>query len=453
MFTVRGRKLKDASGGSGRIRKVLGASLLALFSGVAVHAGEDSLLPIAFGKILFYPSVGFSYAQEENVQRSSEDDPVAPPVSSSVKDIRPMLRFEAPFQRSSTTLSYSPKFRDYGAAELSDAGGTSHYLDFVEQIRITPSFRLNLQDNYLRGITELYEVDPGGELRFGRQPFRQNSAGAAFSLEMGPRQSAEMGGSVSTTRFDATSESDVIYNYRSEGLGARYLLAVGPDTRLFLAVDWRSDSQDRSLEEGGALADYRTRSVGLGLRRGSGSNQTGELRMSYAVIDFPEDPEKRFQGITLEGDLARRLGATVQVALRLNRGPRPSFFNVNSFYLNEMVEVGYSHEIGQRLRVQLIGGFQDNSYPEPVDPAFDPVLSPSEGIRRKDRIRSGTARILCHVARGMELQLEYQLGSARSNMVAERLVQEGAGDPTMIEYRIFDYDYSAVTTSLIVGWQ
>ena len=41
-----------------------------------------------------------------------------PVIASSVQDIRPMLRFEAPFQRSFTTLAYSAKFRDYGAEEL-----------------------------------------------------------------------------------------------------------------------------------------------------------------------------------------------------------------------------------------------------------------------------------------------------------------------------------------------
>ena len=436
-------KLKDADSSGSHVRKVLGSFLLALFCGTVVRAGEDSLLPIQLGKILFYPSANFSYALEDNVERSNGDNPLIPVIASSVQDIRPTLRFQAPFQRSLTTLAYSAKFRDYGAKELKNASGTSQYLDFTELYQVTPSLRLNLQDNFLDGITELYEIDPGGELRFGTQPFRSNSALAALSLEMGPIQSVEVGGNLINTRFDATSKSQPVFDSRSEGLGARYLLAIGPDNRLFLAADWQYDSQDRGMTQIGG-ADYRTRSVGLGLRRVTGPALNSELRASYAVVDFPDDPGKHFQGITAEGNLSRPLGVTAQLALRLNRGPATSFFNENSFYLNEMMEIIYSQQIGQRFRVQLTGGFQHNSYPEPVDSSLDPYLSPSEGTRRRDDLRGGTARLVYHVGRAMDLQLEYRRDRARSNIVAEN---EG------VEYKIFDFDYESLTTSLIVGWQ
>jgi hypothetical protein len=436
-------KLRDAGSSRSLVRKVLGAFLLALFCGTVVRAGEDPLLPIQLGKILFYPSASFSYALEDNVERSNGDNPLTPVIASSVQDIRPTLRFEAPFQRSTTTLAYSAKFRDYGAKELKNASGTSQYLDFTELYKITPSLRLNLQDNFLDGITELQEIDPGGELRFGTQPFRSNSAQAVLSLEMGPIQSVEVGGNLLNTRFDAISESQPAFESRSEGLGTRYLLAIGPDNRLFVAADWQYDSQDRGTRQI-EPADYRTRSVGLGFRRDAGPVLSSELRVSYAVVDFPDDPGKHFQGITAEGNLGRPLGVTAQVTLMLYRGPRTSFFNVNSFYLNEMMEIGYSQEIGQRFRVQLTGGFQHNSYPEPVDSSLESYLSPSEGTRRRDDLRGGAARLIYHVGRAMDLRLEYRRDRARSNIVAESL-----GVP----YKIFDYDYESVTTSLIVGWQ
>jgi len=437
-------KLKDGGSSRRHVRKILGSFLLALFCGTVVRGGEDSLFPIEMGKILFYPSANFSYAHEDNVKRTSGDRPV---IASSVQDIRPTLRFEAPFRRSFTTLAYSAKFRDYGADELKNASGTSHYLDFTQQYQITPSLRLNLQDNFLRGITELQELDPAGELRFGIQPFRSNSAHAALSLEMGPIQSVEVAGNLSATRFDATSESDLLPNFRSEGLLARYLVAIGPNNRLFLSADWQSASQNRRVVDIESM-DYRTRSFGLGLRRGAEPGLTSELLVSYSVIDFPGEEGEPFRGITAEGNLGIQLGATAHVELKMKRGPRPSFFNANSFYLNEMMEIGYSQEIGQRLRMLMNVSAQNNSYSEPIRIVdLYAYLVPSDGIRRIDHLRGGTARLVYHVGRAMDLQLEYRRDRARSNIVAEGA--ESAG----VQYKILNYDYESLTTSLIVGWQ
>ncbi len=427
----------------GHVRGVLGSLLLALFCGTVVQGGEDSLLPIELGKILFYPSASFSYSHEDNVEKASAEDPLRPVLASSVEDISPMLRFEAPFRRSFTTLSYSAKFRDYGADELKAASGTSHDFDFTHQFQVTPSLRLSLQDSFLRGITELRELDPGGELRFGVQPFRSNTAHAALSMEMGPRQSAEVAGNLSATRFDETGQEIFIPNYRSEGLLARYGVVLGPGYGLFLAADWQSASQDRrSLDVG--PTDYRTRSVGLGLRRSAASGLESELLVSYAILDATEG-EEPFRGITTEGNVGVKLGSAARLALKLKRGPRPSFFNANSFYINEMIGISYSQEIGQRLRLttQVFG--QHNSYPDPVLVTdYYEYLAPSEGIRRRDRLRGGALSLVYHAARALDLQLEYRRDRVRSNIAAESLG---------VEYKIFNYDSESFVTSLIVGWQ
>lgn len=455
-------KLKDRGSSRGHVRKVLGWFLLALFCGTVGRAGEDSLSPIEMGKILFYPSADLSYALQDNVERRNEDDPLLPVIASSVQDIRPKLRFEAPFLQSFTTLAYSAKIRDYGAEALKDASGTSHYFDFTHQYQVTPSLRLALQDNFLRGITELMELAPGDELRFGIQPFRSNSAMAGLSLEMGPVHSVEVAGTLNTTRFDATEQSGLVSSMRAEGLLARYLVTTGPSNQIYLAADWQSSSQKRkvmTIEP----TDYRTRSAGLGMRRGVAPGLTSALRVSYAVVDFPDEEKDPYQGITAEGELGMQMGTSARVSLKLGRGPRTSFFNMNSFYLNEMLEVAYSHEIGQRLRMLMSLRGQDNSYPEPVrvhvgspdeeiydqnptDGVLDvyAYLLPSEGIRRRDHVRGGAVRFIYHVGRAMDLQLEYRRDRARSNMVA---VQDG------FEYKIFNYDSESLTTSLIVGWQ
>ena len=292
------------------------------------------------------------------------------------------------------------------------------------------------------------------------QPFRSNNALAALSLEMGPIQSVEVAGSLSTTRFDATSESDLVSNFRSEGLLARYLLAIGPNNRLFLAADWQSASQNRTVVNI-EPTDYRTRSVGLGMRRGAEPGLTSELRVSYAVVDFPDEEGEPFRGITAEGNLglpagghgargaeaeARAADLLLQYELflpqrddgdRLQPGDRSAPPDADERGWPDTIPIP-SRSVSGHLRTRR------STIESGRNPGRYAYLVPSEGTRRRDHLRGGAVRLVYHVGRAMDLQLEYRRDRARSNIVAE-----SAG----VQYKIFDYDYESLTTSLIVGWQ
>jgi hypothetical protein len=204
------------------------------------------------------------------------------------------------------------------------------------------------------------------------------------------------------------------------------------------------------------------------MRRAVSLDQINELRVSYAVVDFPEDPGESFRGITLEGNLAYTVGTFSQVSLKMKRGPQTSFFNSSSFYLNEMMELGYNQPIGQRLSVQLSGVFQRNSYPDEVrvlasqeerDAGYDSDgngyldayewLIPSEGLLRKDRLQSGSLGLLCRLGRAMDFRVTYEQGRSHSNIVAQYVDSRG----NSYDYSIFNYDYRMLTASLTIGWQ
>ena len=161
-----------------------------------------------------------------------------------------------------------------------------------------------------------------------------------------------------------------------------------------------------------------------------------------------------------DGEINKRLGAETVLAVKLRRKPQTSYFNSNVFYINEMLELGFQRELGQRIQVQIAAGFQHNSYPAPVrvtvepgEKAFDQnqdgildayaYLVPSEGIRRKDRLEGESLKLLIKLGRPLALDVGVSRSSVRSNIVAE-----SNGD----RYQIFNYDYMAVTANLNVGW-
>jgi Putative beta-barrel porin 2 len=433
--------------------------LLTLLSSTAVPGQEDKLLPIQLGRFFLYPSVGFAYLYESNVQRANQEDPNLPQISSSSQDLRPAFRIELPFEQSSMSLQYAARIREYRASQLQDASGTSHYVDFGGRFQMAQSFRLDVADHYLKGISELQKIDPGGELRFGAQPFRSNDADAVLTYQMDPIHSVEAGANVSEVRFDATDSSGIAYASHSNGFYARYLVGTNPETQYLFSADWRGSSQSRSSVDI-APGEYVSRSLGIGMRRRTGPDTASEVRLGYGTVNSPGSSLQSFKGIMAEGDINRRLGALTTLTVKLRRTAQTSYFNTNVYYINEMLGLGFERELGRRIRIQMAAAFQHNSYPAPVqvqvepgEEAFDQnqdgildayaYLVPSEGIRRKDRLEGESLKVLIKLGRPLGLEVGMSRSHARSNILAEY---------NGIRYRIFNYDYQAVTASFIVGW-
>ncbi len=448
---------------------------LTILGELGARAQEDTLLPIHLGRVVFSPSMGYSFGVEDNVERTNADYPLLPPLSSPIQDFRPTFRFEFPFERSDMTLSYSARMRQYGSPELSGASGTNHYLDFAGRVQVTPSLRLDVEEHYLKGISEIQELQnlsPGlvNEVRFSTRPYEDNRALAWLTLSLGAVQSLEVGGVVDATRIMEMDVFGTSFDTSSRDLFARYLVSTGPDFQLYGTTEYQSVSQTR-LNLPISPSDYRTRSVGAGFRRQKEQGLTSDLQVSYAVTDFPNGGGVPYSGISVEGDLGRRVGVAGLLGLKLHQGPYTSFFNTNAFYVNQTIGIAYREDIGSRFRVSLAGSLQDNQYPEPVrvhvsgpDEEQFPhdengvllayaYLLPSDGMKRKDRIHSGSVKLLWHLGRPLNLELGYRQDSARSNIIAE--MRQDPADPNspMVRFRIFDYDSSIWTATLIFGWQ
>jgi len=407
--------------------------------------GQD-LRPISFGRILFYPSLTLSYLSDDNVTRTNRDDPTFGQISSDVRGIRPAFRFDLPFKQSFIQLGYRAQFSTYGSPALSDASGLSHLADLTTRFQITPGIRLHVNDHLVRGITELLEVDRGGELRFGTHPFTTQNARATLVVELGATQSVEAEETLDTTHFEPGANADFLYDYKSSGLSLRYLLASGPENQVFVSVGQEEVNQNRGVLQI-IPTDFRRRSVGGGFRRKMTTDLTNEIFLGYEHTQFPGSRGTPFKGLTVRGSLSRPLTDTARVGVELNRSPRVSFFNVNAYYISEMARLDYQQKVGRRIALQFEGNFQNNVYPEPVDPDIDPAfayLDPSRGKNRRDLVRGESMTLSYSLMRGMQIELAYRRDRGRSNLTA--VGSRG-------QYDIFDYNSQGTALYLTVGWQ
>ena len=211
-----------------RCARTGGWILMAALGCSEIALAEEPLRPIALGRLLVYPSAVASLTRDDNVFRANQEDPGLGVIANSSTGIRPTLRFELPLQKSSIKLAYSAQYLKYSAPELDNTSRLSQYLELDSRFQLTSTLRIQAQEHWVRGVTGLREVDPGGELRFGTRPFRVENSGAALSLDTGAMQSIMLGGRLEKTRFDSGGDRQPLFNLDREELYSRYVVSTGP---------------------------------------------------------------------------------------------------------------------------------------------------------------------------------------------------------------------------------
>ena len=419
-------------------------------SGASQVSAQERLLPIRLGRVQFFPSLGISAEQQDNVEKLNEDDPIVGPVNSGIRVLSPQLRFELPLARSRARLAYRGDFREYSADILKDLGGASHYLEFMGHFEVGRMMRIDVGDRYLDGITGLLNTAPGGEYRYTTQPIESNDLRLAMAFRLGPIQSIELGGSNGKSHFLNTQSSDptatFFYDFESQSWFAHYVFDSGAGSSIYASVDNQDIRQEQELVNN----EYRTRSLGVGYRRATTRDLSSEVRISYSHTDFLEGFGTPFRGLTYEGDLNAALSSGNLLQVRFRRAPQLSFFNVSAYYLNEMGEVAYMHPLGRTVILAAQVNFQYNVYSEEVhvsepglNGAFD-YLAPSEGERRRDKIWTTALTVTWKLNRSVDLTAGYRGQKARSNIVADTL-------GTL--YDIYSYDSHGIILATVIGWQ
>jgi len=420
------------------LRRLSGV-LMVMAAGVPVAIGQERLLPIRLGRFLFSPSLVVSNSWENNVERVNEDQEPLGPIDSEVTAIRPILRFDFPYEKSFARLVYRGDFREYSAAALSDLGGASHLLEFVGHFEAARVFRLDVEEHYLNGITGLLNEAPGGEFRYVTQPLETWETRLAMDFDLSPTHSLEIGGIRSDTTFEQSATSEFFQNLSTRSLFLRYVLDRGPASEIYGSAEMQSVQQEGDLLF--RPADYRVRSLGVGFRRATSKDLSSEAEVSYSATKFTEGSGTPFRGLTLDAQLVLSPAPGNVMQVRLRRAPLPSFFDVSPYYLNEAVEVEYMRPLGRAFGLQVLLGVRRNRYSDPVSGAG--ILSPSKGERREDFITGGTVSLGWHVNRAAAVSLAYRAVKSRSNIVAE-----GADGP----YDIYDNRSDGVVLTVTGGW-
>jgi hypothetical protein len=439
---------------------------LTIAASASLASAQERLLPIQLGSVRFYPSVILATAWEDNVERVNEDDPLVSPVPSLVRGVRPVLRFDLPLhEKNFVGAAYRGDYRSYSAEELKDIGGTSHFVDLVGHFEAPTRFRLDAEQHFVDGISELLSTYPGGEFRYTTQPLKTRESKLGFALDIGPIQSIEVGGWQSQTKFQQSATSRFFSDFRQQNYFLHYVFSEGPQSKIYFSADVQKVEQTRTdllLQPD----DYRTRSVGVGFRRANNRDVSSDFRMAYSATDFKEGGlGTPFRGVTFEANLNFLLSVSGQAQVKLRRGPMPSFFNVSAYLINETAELNYRYALGRSVGMQLFLGWQRNTFSEPVQVRVEspsealldvnPVdgiidayyyLLPSEGETRRDYLAAAGLTVVWHMSRAIDLSAGYLIQRSKSNIEGLNPV---SGDP----YNIYQYNAEAFTVAAILGWQ
>jgi len=316
---------------------------------------------IPAGHLLLYPSLSIDYRQDSNIFYLNSSTANGAILSSGVVLIKPRILVDLPLGESRIRWSYSPAFRDYTNASVTQSNRVSHFFDFEAALKPTSSLSIVVKDHLVRGTSELREVDPGGETTFGLVPFLLQEPEVDFTMDLGGRQGVSLIPRYTSVRFsDAGTAS--FFDYRRRGLETRYNYKTSPASVLYGFVNFEATDEQR---EQGSLQNVTssTRAIGVGLRRTVNQILVTSLSGGYLTLNFKGAGINDYSGPVLEGNTAWRLTDTSRLEVRLGRQVYPSFFGDNNFYLDNYGGLQFTQQVGRNAYWTFSGAYQANLYP------------------------------------------------------------------------------------------
>jgi len=431
----------------------LGVSSLLLTGGTAVaYEGIQGQYAI------FYPAVELLYYHTDNLFLTPSNE-----TSADTFLVRVPLKLEIPTDRHYFMLEYVPQFRDIDDFDLQDQW--SHFVNLKGSFQGSPSFRVDIVDNFARGVLEVDQVDPDGELYLGLDPFMSNFAGVNFIWE-GQRQGANLSLDYFLTDFDrdqptAGDPAPAFLEQNAFGLGITYFYKFTPLSRFEVGYRYQSSTQDYAIYDangdgipdveidpitglcvGGPClgvpdVDSTSNGVWVGFSGELGRTSTGQIRLGYRSTDYDDSPERistsDFSSLTLDGTFTKAFTRYTKLEINLHRGENFSNFENNSWYTGNRISLALTNQpMGRRVFWTVAGGFQRNDYPDPVDTNFDGEVDTS----RQDDIWMARAEVGYFPITHLNVKLNYRFEDRNSNMPNNG----------------FDYEENAVIFELGLGF-
>ena len=423
----------------GRARCVL---LALLATGLTPVTGQPFELPdgMAARNWILSPYFRSDYRYNNNIfYRSNAGDPE----SDRVATLTAGLVATMPFRNSGLSLSWESAYRDYGDNVFER--NIDHRLDANFTLNFSSGDTLTVSDRFILGITDVQDLDIGGELTFAGEGYRDNRA----TVELSRTQPNRQGYSIRVARIDLNFDDEPAvqffdfrgfesaFEYRSP-LPAQKWLTASYELRRFDNFK-RCPVQDPAdptcetpqLEIGVPYRQEVADSLLVGMRGRLGRDQPFFLKVGWGRFRYEDQPTaKEYDGPVLQGRWRLGLGSESSLDVLLLRRALPS--NFDSYYI--------INELQTRFRRQWLG---QSSYGSAVTYSrnrYGNVLTVTDGTfdcggqLRRDVFFQGAAYVEWAPIDRMSIRMEGRHLSRSSSCAGS------------------SYDSNEISTAISLGW-
>ena len=366
----------------------------------------------SFGSLRLRPGVTVTYV---NAETTLLETPV--PVRDQYFQIQPQLGLQlTPFGNRYVVLSYEPRFRM--GSSFAIVRETSHLFTARAEVPAGAFALVRGSYHYATGVLETDEVDPGREYFFDLSRYERNSYEIGARFQRGGRLDVD----VSFGGNDVRVDSQQFFDYDRRAFTAQLGYELAPNVRAGLGYtyDELPTAPDRPQ------AEFTAHSFHLDLEGDLAPRLTGDVSVGYRDQRNPQASVagQRFRGIDLRAGLARTLGYASRLELRFVRGPYPSAFQQNGFFVTTAGEARLTVPLPLYFSLSGGVGYHRNAYELMVSELGEP---------REDSIFAWSVGLGRSVTRWAFLRVDYRRERRRSNLAA------------------FDIDTDGLTIQLGVG--
>jgi putative beta-barrel porin BBP2 len=391
---------------------------------------------VNWGRFDVFPSVAVDYGYDSNIFYSSQDlEGLSDVVTSRVLLVQPRVLFDMPMGQSWVRWAYLPVFRNYSTTAYVPTKQWSQTFDMDGHLRLGSRFYTTFRDRFVYGTQELSGVDPGGEVKFGDVPYRNNSPQVEVGCDLAARQGVSVVWNYNSVQF--TGDDAVFYNYRGHALQARYNYRVSDATTSYVYAGEDNTQQVRPPPDNDTL-DVETRSAGVGLNQVLNRAVTAAFSAGYQAINYVGGAASNYRGAVLSGNASWLLSEITRLSFQVRRQPYSSFFLNNNYYLNRVIGADITHQQGGAWYWRVGAGIENNTYSDPLDvtgfessycrtDSSNTLVCPSAGALRRDRALHLQAGVGGEVSRSARWFLGYTYESRSSNIL--QVDVSGFGDP------------------------
>jgi len=389
-------------------RRILLAGLVTLGAASPVLAqGQTGVLGIPpmtnpgeglpVGPMLFSPSVQMAWVSQDNLFRTPTD-----PFADDLYVARANFMFDIPVRQSLVRFAYRPVYREYKTYELQQ--NWSHFVNLTGRFEFSSGLVIDAQYRFVDGSQEIREVDPGGELVFGDNPFRKNWFNLGVDYWFTARDGVRL-----TAQYDDVAYKDPLtepspdpdeqqfYDYTRTFAGAGWLHQI--NDVLVMNVSYRrvwfdpvdtlsyrtSTSDEATVGVEGLLSPVVSTAMRVGWRQTQFDDALGD--------EVPQD----YSRFIINGFVTWDMGHGSSLNLSLWRETFPSSFGLNAFYDSSRAVLTYRFD-RERFFALARARYQINDYQ---------VEDLVTGEPRKDDIISYTLGLGYRITRILSLYGSY----------------------------------------------